>query len=95
MVDVWRVKSRWNFEFVKVVAEKVTDASVFIAGSRVAKASDGIRYFEDFDSAKEYAMTCLRRKAEQARKEMESAEEHLRHVESVTDGTISVSTNRW
>jgi hypothetical protein len=46
MVDVWRVKSRWKFEFVKVVAEKVTDASVFIAGSRVAKASDGIRYFE-------------------------------------------------
>ena len=95
MVDVWRVKSRWNFEFVKVVAEKVTDASVFIKGSRVAKASDGVRYFEDFDSAKEYAMTCLRRKAKHARKEMESAEEHLRHVESVTDGTISVSTNRW
>lgn len=95
MVDVWRVKSRWNFEFVKVVAEKVTDASVFIGGSRVSKVSDGVRYFDDFGSAKEYAMTCLRRKAEQARKEMESAEEHLRRVESVTDGTISVSTDRW
>ena len=61
----------------------------------MAKASDGIRYFDDFDSAKEYAMTCLRRKAEQARKEMESAEEHLRNVEAATEGTISVSTNRW
>jgi hypothetical protein len=94
MVDVWRVKSQWSFEFVKVVAEKVTAASIFIEGSRVAKASDGVRYFEDFDSAKEYARTCLRWKAEQARKEMESAEEHLRHVESVTACTISVSTNR-
>lgn len=95
MVEVWRVKSRWNFEFVKVVAEKVTDASVFIAGSRVAKASDGVRYFEDFDSAKEYAMTCLRRKAEQARKEMKLAEEYLWYVENVTAGTILVSTTRW
>lgn len=95
MVDVWRVKSRWNFEFVKVVAEKVTDASVFIGGSRLAKSSDGVRYFEDFDSAKDHAMTCLRRKAEQARKEMDSAEEHLRNVESATEGTIPVSDNRW
>lgn len=30
MVDVFRVKSRWNFEFEKVVAEKVTKSSVFI-----------------------------------------------------------------
>lgn len=95
MIEVWRVKSRSNFEFVKVVAERTTEASVFIDGSRVSKSSDGIRYFDDFDSAKEFAIDCLRKKVERARTEMESAEEHLRHVESVTDETISISTNRW
>jgi hypothetical protein len=95
MVDVWRVKTRYSFKFEKVVAEKVTNASVFIGGHRVAKMSDGMMYFEDFESAKEHAINCLRRKAEQARKEMEAAEEHLQHVESVTDETVLVSDSRW
>jgi hypothetical protein len=95
MIDVWRVKDRWSFEFVRVQAERVTDASVFIGGSRVALSSDGVRYFTTFDSAKEYAIERLSQKAERARKEMDSAEEHLRHVKSVTGENISISTNRW
>jgi len=95
MVDVWRVKDRWSFEFVRVQAERVTDASVFIGGSRVAMSSDGVRYFETFEAAKKYAKDRLSQKAERARKELESVEEHLRHIENVTDENISVSTNRW
>ena len=95
MVDVWRVKSRWNFEFVKVVADKVTASSVFINGNRVSKASDGVRYFEDFSSAKEYATGLLRRTIDESRKSMEKAEEMLSKFNHATEETVPESKSRW
>lgn len=95
MVDVWRVKSRWKFEFVKVAADKVTASSVFIGGSRVAKSSDGVHYFEDFASAKEYATGILRMTIDESRKSMEKAEEILSTVLETTEETVPESKSRW
>ena len=95
MVYMWRVKDRWSVEFAKVAVERATSASVFIAGSRYAKSSDGVQYFDDFDSAKEYAMRRLKDKVERSRKAMETAEEQLRQVEGVTSETVKTTTAPW
>lgn len=95
MTFVYRVKTRWRFEFVKVEVEKVTTSSVFIKGSRASKISDGVRYFDDFDSAKEYAAELLKRTVDRSRKEMEEALSHLHSLQGVTAETIPTSDSRW
>lgn len=95
MVDVWRVKNRFSFCFEKVVAEKVTESSVFVQGSRVAKTSDGVRYFASFNEAKAYATNALRLAADKARKQMEAAEENLRILEATSESDVKASSSRW
>ena len=95
MVDVWRVKDRWSFALERVEADKVTDKSVFIKGTRAAKSSDGVRYFESFTEAKEYSEARLRRRITKAENEMNAAEMHLQQIEKMTEDTVPVSTRAY
>lgn len=95
MTDVYRVRTNWRFEIVKIAADKVTESSVFINGSRASKVSDGVRYFEDFDSAVEYAAEHLKRQVDRSRDEIEKALGHLQELRSVTKDTIKTSDTRW
>lgn len=95
MVEVWRVKMRYRCQFAKVVVDRVTTASVFLKGNRVAKHSDGVSYFDDFDSAKHFAKTVLKQSQERAKFHLEEAEDNLQWIEKVTADTAPVSTNLY
>lgn len=95
MVNVYRVRHRWQFDFHKIAAEKVTKSSVVVQGHRQAKFSEGTGIFESFDEAKEYAIRQLQYKAERARKDLELAEYNLRLVEAMTEETIPVSKSLY
>jgi translation initiation factor IF-2 len=95
MIEVYRVKNRFRFSFVKVMADKVTDRSVFVKGSRVSKSSDGVRYFDDFHSAREYAKTLLSRELEIHQKDVNRVEEDLKNLQSVDEENIKVSSELY
>lgn len=95
MVNVWRVKTRWTLEFVRVEADKVTASSVFIGGRRVLKISDGIRYFEDFDSARDYAVRYLQGEIDRLQRDLDKAQQSLVRVENVKDEALPVSKHFW
>lgn len=84
MIEVWCVDTYIRFKFTKHLADKVTPASVFINGTRRAKSSDGVQYFEDFDRAKAYAVQVLRNQIERAELALRTATEHLKAVEATT-----------
>lgn len=95
MVYVWRVKTFYSFVFEKVAADRVTGSSVFINGSRSARISEGTRYFDTFDAAKESAMLYLTQRRERLRRELDECEERLITVEKTTDETCVLSTSKW
>ena len=95
MIDVYRVVYRWSFIIEKVKADRVTKSSVFIEGRRAAKQSDGVKYFEDFGSAKKFSINILNEKLRKLKRQTEVAETDLEYVKKVTDTTIKVSTSRW
>jgi hypothetical protein len=95
MIEVYRVKNRIRFSFVRVIADKVTANSVFIKGSRVSKSSDGVRYFDDFYSAREYAKTLLRCELERHQKDVNRVQEDLEKLKSVDEENIQVSSELY
>lgn len=94
-VPVWRVKTYRTCRIERVMADKVTDASVFISGGRVARVSDSGRYFLSFDEAHAYAEARLRRQVDQLQKDLASAEEQLAHVLRMTEGDVPLSEYRY
>lgn len=91
MIEVWQVTNSYRFRFNKLMADKVTDLSVIINGSRAAMSSDGARYFMTFDAAKEHAIRTLNADIVQANKKLAVAEENLRQVIATTADTIKTA----
>jgi len=91
MIEVWQVSHTYSFRFHKLMADKVTDLCVIVNGSRVAKSSDGTRYFMTFADAKEYALTRLKNDIVKANKSLAVAEENLRQVTATTPDTIKTA----
>jgi len=95
MVPVYRVKTRLEFKFEKVMADKVTDMSVFVKGNRQAKFSDGVRYFVEFGEAQRFAVDYLRGQINKAQLEESRAQSAFKAAISVTDDTLEVSSSAW
>jgi len=95
MVTVWRVKHRYSHAIEKVEAEKVSDKSVFFNGRRVAKAADGIRYFNDFDSAKKFAVEQVQKKVAAAEKDISRLNGYRESFEKLTSENAPQSSSRW
>jgi hypothetical protein len=95
MVTIWRVKHRYSHAIEKVQAEKVSDKSVFFDGGRVSRVADGTQYFDDFDSAKKFAVEQVQRKVTAAEKEILRLKGYREFFEKLTAENAPQSSSRW
>jgi hypothetical protein len=95
MVDLWRVRHRWEIAVEKVEAERVTDKMVFLTRTRVAKSSEGVRYFESFEEARKFGLERSMQKLKKAERDLSSAKSFLKYVEEITEDTVPVSTSTY
>lgn len=59
----------------KVEIDRETDASVWVNGSRRSKKSDGVRYCDTFNEAKQFLLSHSTAKLETAKRELRYAQE--------------------
>lgn len=95
MVTVWRVTHRYLHAIEKVEAKKVTDKSVFVAGGRVSRVSDGTSYFDDFDSAKDFAVALINKKIAAAEKDISRLKAYAESFENLTAENAPQSPYRY
>lgn len=91
MQYVYRVKTNYRVIFEKIMADKVTESCVYIKGSRVNRSSHGVRYFEKFEDARDYAVERLRKDLAYATAKVESSREGLKEALASCHDTLSES----
>ncbi len=92
MIEVYRVKKQYAFNFCKVLAEKVTKKTVVVQGVRQDKRSSYSCYFEDFNEAKDHAVLHLLNKKEELLEQLKLVEENIEQVSCLTEDKIAVSS---
>jgi hypothetical protein len=87
--------SSWQKPLVRLEVERVSDSSVWLRGSRVARSSEGTRICHDFQTAKQWLEGALRTQIEQHQRAIDALEKRLEAIVATTEDAIPDDDSRY
>lgn len=94
-MEVWKVNTLYGFQFAKMNADRVTESSFYIEGRRRDKNTQGVRVFDDFEIAKQYAIDHCNREIARLEEDLTKARDNLDFASSLQPETVPVAKSRW
>lgn len=95
-VTMFRARdSSWQKQLVRLKVDRVSDSSVWICGSRIARASDSTRICHDFETAKQWLQDKLAKKIAGHEDAIEALRTRLNSIDATNECDIPDDDSRY
>lgn len=92
---VWKARSDWKFGIEKLIADRVTEKSVWVNGVRSARISDRVAIFDTFGEAKGYLVNAMTNRCLTLEDRLNDAADKLREAESINESDCKETRETW
>lgn len=95
-VTMFRARdSSWQKQLVRVEVDRVSDSSVWIRGSRIARVSESTRICHDFETAKQWLQDELAKQIARHEGAIEALRKRLSSVDATNECDIPADDSRY